>query len=95
MEKQQLEIALASGPIPLPTGDIAEWTPESVVALICNPIYAGVPPYPAIVDQEKWIKVFCKAAENYSLELMLRILLDDLRQVYGPESGEEDNNEIT
>ena len=86
MEKKELEAILAKGPIPLPRNeDVREWTPEGVVALVCNPIYAGVPPYPALIKQKVWIKSFSLVAERYGLELVLRIMLDDLRQVYGKE----------
>lgn len=32
-----------------------QWTPEDVRAILINPIYAGIPPYPQIIPDEQWI----------------------------------------
>jgi hypothetical protein len=81
-ETDHLKTVLEKGPIPIPREGHSEWLPEQVAAVICNPIYAGVPPYPPLVEQEVWIRAFSKIVERHGLELALKIMLDDLRQDY-------------
>jgi hypothetical protein len=82
IEQKRLEEIVTKGPIKVPSTSDDLKKPESIVAIVANPIYAGVPPYPAIVKEDLWIKAFCKSAENYGLPLMLKIMLDSLRQTY-------------
>ncbi|NIV91376.1 hypothetical protein GWN42_00895, partial [candidate division KSB1 bacterium] len=49
-------------PIPSPnvtvkrSGDETEWTEEQIKGIICNPIYAGIGPFPSIISDEEWVK---------------------------------------
>lgn len=49
-------------PIPLPnvtvrTGDdTGEWTPEQIRGILCDPIYAGISPFPASVSDDVWVR---------------------------------------
>ena len=45
-----------------------DWTPGQVRAVITNPIYAGVGPYPGIVDDEIWIRTGAKDIREHGLE---------------------------
>ena len=39
--------------------------------IICNPVYAGIPPFPAIVDDKTWIAAGVKMVENVGLRQYL------------------------
>jgi len=82
-EKRELEEERKKGPfIPILSGDdLSEVTPSQVFASLTNPFYAGVPPYPPIIDEDKWIELQCKFVETYGPELVFRVQLDTLRFV--------------
>jgi len=58
-------------PIPAPnvtvrTGDDAgEWTPEQIRGILCNPIYAGISPFPSLVSDEAWVKSAALLKKEY------------------------------
>jgi hypothetical protein len=81
-DKLDVETELKNGPIPIPRGGETEWTPGKVMALVCNPIYAGVPPFPAEVDDDKWIELMSRFVDRYGAKLVFRVLLDSVRQTY-------------
>ena len=41
-----------------------EWTEEMVGGILCNPIYAGIPPFPAMVNDKTWIEAGIKLAKE-------------------------------
>lgn len=54
---------------------------EKVVkGVICNPIYAGVPPYPAMVSDEEWVAGAKRAIEEDGVEQFLVNMLFVLRK---------------
>lgn len=77
------------GPIPPPnisvcTGeDTGDWTEEQIRGLICNPIYAGVSPFPALVSDETWVRCAAVLISNEGAEQFLVNLLFVLRTSYG------------
>jgi len=79
-EKKEIEEELLKGPIPVPSPDEHDWTAAKVMAMLVNPIYAGVGPYPRILEDELWIKGVSQLIENMGADLVLRVLLDSLRQ---------------
>lgn len=69
-----------------------ELTPENMRALFCNPIYAGVGPYPSLVDDETWVRAAARLIRDEGPEQFLVNMLYVLRQSLGtgaPESGDE------
>lgn len=46
----------------------------------CNPIYAGVPPYPAMVSDEQWIAAAKRMIEEDGVEQFLVNMLYVLRK---------------
>jgi len=48
-------------------------------AAICNPIYAGIPPYPPLVSDEEWIAAARRAIEQKGIEQFLANMLYLLR----------------
>ena len=70
-------------PIPKPTVDCdysgGELTLGNVEALLCNPVYAGVGPYPAVVDDETWVRAAAKAMKEQGVEQWLVNMLHTLR----------------
>ena len=55
------------------------WRDKDVEAMICNPIYAGVGPYPPIVPQDQWVAAAAKAISEMGAERFLRTMLRELR----------------
>ena len=48
-------------------------------AVICNPIYAGIPPYPPLVSDEEWIAAARRVIEQEGVEQFLANMLYLLR----------------
>jgi hypothetical protein len=48
-------------------------------AAICNPIYAGIPPYPPLVSDEEWIAAARRVIEQEGIEQFLANMLYLLR----------------
>lgn len=89
LEKEEIKEELKKGPIAIPTSSSDEtnetnWTSAKVLALLANPVYAGIGPFPQIVDDELWIKGICLQIDNLGSELVMRVLLDSLRQAFEP-----------
>lgn len=82
IDKLDIQKELKKGPIPIPKNDITKWTSGQVLALVANPIYTGIGPYPKMIDDELWIKAVNKQIEALGTELVLRVLLDSLRQAF-------------
>lgn len=80
LEKKEIEEELKKGPIPVPGPDEQDWTAAKLMAMIVNPVYAGVGPYPRIIEDEVWIKAVGIMIENMGPDLVLRVLLDSVRQ---------------
>jgi hypothetical protein len=66
--------------VPLPEfaypSDGDEWNEK----MIGNPVYAGIPPFPAIVDDKTWIAAGVKMVENVGLRRYLVDVLYELKQ---------------
>lgn len=84
-EKKEIEEELAKGPIPVPGPDEQDWTAAKVMATLVNPVYTGVGPYPRIIEDELWIGAVGRLIENMGSDLVLRVLLDSLRQALDEE----------
>jgi hypothetical protein len=63
----------------LPGGEGEPWTEKAVRAVLVNPIYTGVPPFPPIVAEEQWIKGMARRIAEEGVEPTLEAMLDELR----------------
>jgi hypothetical protein len=59
-----------------------ELTEEKVRGMLCNPIYAGLGPYPAIVTDEQWVTCAKQMIEEEGPEQFLVNLLYCLRESF-------------
>ncbi len=79
-------------PLPKPNVDLtasedSEMTAKKVRALFCNPIYAGgIGSFPALVDDETWIRAAAQAIREHGPEQWLVNMLYVLRQTLGSET---------
>ena len=64
------------------SGDESPFTAEQVRGIICNPIYAGIGPYPALVDDRSWVHGAAKSIDDDGKEQFLVNLLHLLRQSF-------------
>ncbi len=75
-------------PLPEPTAEIrlaedeGPWTEAQVMGLTCNPVYAGVGPFPQIISDELWVSANVRMieGEKISLEQFLVNMLYALRE---------------
>lgn len=76
-------------PLPAPNASVCtgldegDLTEKQVRGMICNPIYAGIPPFPALVSDETWIRCAALLVRGEGPEQFLVNLLFVLRQVFG------------
>jgi hypothetical protein len=54
-----------------------------VGGILCNPVYAGIPPFEAVVDDEMWIAAGVKLVEQFGLRQYLVNVLYELKKVVG------------
>jgi hypothetical protein len=59
--------------------DTAQFPIGMAEAAICNPIYAGIPPYPPLVSDEDWIVAARRVIEQEGIEQFLANMLYLLR----------------
>ena len=76
-------------PLPKPTATFAtegttRLTVENIRGIICNPIYTGIPPYPALISDEQWIAASKRAIEEDGIEQFLVNMLTMLRTSLEP-----------
>jgi len=55
------------------------WQPDDMLRMVCNPVYAGIPPYDAIVEEGQWVKAGVKAIKEVGARRFLTTLLVELR----------------
>jgi len=66
------------------TGD---FTPAEVRGMICNPIYAGLGPFPQMVSDEEWIAAAAMFIKKEGTEQFLVNLLHVLRDTFPQHGG--------
>lgn len=75
------------------SADSGNMTVDKMRSLMCNPIYAGVGPFPAIVDDETWVQAATQMIEKEGSEQFLVNMLYVLRQSLGTGvSGSKDHD---
>ena len=57
-----------------------QWNEKMVGGIICNPVYAGIPPFPAMVDDKTWIAAGVKMVESVGLRQYLVNVLYELKK---------------
>lgn len=60
-----------------------ELTPADILGMICNPVYAGVGPYPALMSDEEWVAAAATAIRKEGPEQFLVNMLYMLRKSLG------------
>ena len=58
------------------------WTPDDVQEMLTNPAYAGVGPYPAIVEEEVWLKSNVRLIEEIGTRAVIESVLARFREVF-------------
>jgi hypothetical protein len=74
------------------SGAQTDFTAEELKGMICNPVYAGIGPYPQLVDDEMWVRAAARMIKEDGAEQFLVNMLYVLRQTMGtgaPSSDEE------
>ncbi|MFQ5577429.1 MAG: hypothetical protein ACE5G8_10640 [Anaerolineae bacterium] len=61
-------------------GSAEEMDERSLRGMICNPVYAGIAPFPQIISDEAWVKAAAQLISEEGPEQFLVNLLDMLRQ---------------
>jgi len=59
-----------------------DFTPAEIRGMVCNPVYAGVGPYPALVSDAEWVAAASQAIQNEGSEQFLVNLLHVLRETF-------------
>jgi len=70
-------------PLPSPNAEVVSGElggETGVRGILCNPIYAGVAPYPAMVSDEQWIRAACEQIRQEGPEQFLVNMLYCLKQ---------------
>ena len=77
-------------PLPLvtahtPTGEETQtgFTAENIQGMLTNPIYAGLGPYPALIDDEMYVAAAARLIREQGAEQFLVNLLTVLREAFG------------
>jgi hypothetical protein len=63
-----------------PTG--GQWKEADIRGMLSNPIAAGIPPFPALVDDEKWVAAAKLMIKEEGAEQFLVNMLYLLRRTY-------------
>jgi hypothetical protein len=72
--------------------DPTQFTAEDIRGMICNPIYAGLGPYPRIMKDEEWVQAASRMIREEGAEQFLVNELAVLRETFGaPENTENDS----
>jgi hypothetical protein len=64
------------------SGHMTDFSLEEIRGLVCNPVYAGFGPYPAIVTDEQWVEAAVTAINKDGAEQFLVNLLHMLRETF-------------
>ncbi len=67
------------------SGQANDFTPAEIRGMVCNPVYAGFGPYPALVSDEQWVAAAKTAIKKEGTEQFLVNLLHMLRETFADE----------
>ena len=79
------------------SGDIGNMTGAKVRSLFCNPIYTGIDGFPALIDDETWVRAAARMIREEGTEQFLVNMLYVLRQSFAAAEthADEDNGTET
>jgi hypothetical protein len=60
--------------------DDDQWNEEMVGGILCNPVYAGIPPFPSMIDDQTWIEAGVKLTKEMGLRQYLVNVLYELKK---------------
>ena len=63
-------------------GQTDDFTPAEIRGMVCNPVYAGFGPFPALVSDEQWVATAKTAIKEEGTEQFLVNLLHVLRETF-------------
>lgn len=66
-----------------------KWTEKDIKKMIANPVYAGIGPYPAIVNDDLYVVSAARFIKSHGAEVYLRSMLKNLRKSLGNEVLQE------
>ena len=72
-------------PLPKPTATlvssdgIGEMTEDKIRGIVCNPVYAGIGPFPGLISDEQWVRAAATMIAEDGAEQFLVNLLHILR----------------
>ena len=75
-------------PLPKPTATfvssdgIGEMTEDKIRGIVCNPVCAGIGPYPGLITDDQWVRAAAKMVEEDGAEQFLVNLLHVLRLTF-------------
>ena len=56
------------------------WNEKMVGGILCNPVFAGIPPFEAVIDEPTWIAAGVRMVENVGLRQYLVNVLYQLKK---------------
>lgn len=70
--------------------DLGTMDVEHLRSLFCNPIYVGLGPFPALVDDETWVRAAARKIEKEGSEQFLVNMLYVLRESFARLEGSDE-----
>jgi len=58
------------------------WTPDDVRKMLTNPVYTGVGPYPAVIEEETWLKCNVRLIEETGTRDVVESILARFQEVF-------------
>ena len=77
--KEGGDIELPEPNIEIPLSGESDLTPDMVRGILCNPIYAGLGPFPAMISDADWVSAAVSMISQEGTEQFLVNLLHALR----------------
>lgn len=74
------------------SGDLGNMTGAKVRSLFCNPIYVGINGFPALINDETWVRAASRMIREEGAEQFLVNMLYVLRQSFPCETASTDEN---
>ncbi|RLC56547.1 MAG: hypothetical protein DRI80_16120 [Chloroflexota bacterium] len=58
------------------------WTPEVLKEMLTNPVYAGIGPYPAFIEEREWVEANVRLIEEEGAEPIIENILARFQEVF-------------
>ena len=93
-KKPQMQKSGKNNPLPKVNVEFGrsgdEMTPAKMRGMICNPIYAGIDPFPALISDEEWVRAATQMIKKEGREQFLVNLLYVLRESFESQDSEDE-----